>query len=182
MEENFIIVYMPKTDDAQIILDQPILATVGCRIDVRKGRITFKGEGRYVVFCHLKEDVVSPSSSLLDALPLSPEIDMEDVLNCEDLPDFDWISYEDPDRKYVNVEFAAPMPPNTPEVEVPILNNSSMSDNCRFTQVVLFMPPIEDLMQILIWGLNKFIVTHLIDHECALFCSQIMYYGTVSCK
>jgi len=77
---------MPETDDAQIILGLPILATAGCYIDVRKGRITFKVEGRYAVFCHMKEDVLFPSSSLLDALPISPEIDMEDFLNYDDPP------------------------------------------------------------------------------------------------
>jgi len=37
----------------------------------------------------MKEKVVSPNSSLLDEFPHSPEIDLEDVLNCEDPPDFD---------------------------------------------------------------------------------------------
>jgi len=92
---DFIIVDMPETDDAQIILGRPILATAGCHIDIIKGRITFEVERRYVVFCHTKEDVVSLSSCLLDALPLSPEIDMEDVLNCVDPFDSNWI-YEDP--------------------------------------------------------------------------------------
>ena len=44
------------------------------------------------MFSHRKEDMVSPHSSILDALPLSHEIDMEDILNCEDPPDFKWIS------------------------------------------------------------------------------------------
>jgi len=35
--EDFIIVDMPKIDDAPIILGRPILATAGCHIDVRKG-------------------------------------------------------------------------------------------------------------------------------------------------
>ena len=41
------------------------------------------------------------------------------------------------------MEFAAPIPPNTPEVEVPIPNKSSMSDYYRFAQVALSMPPME---------------------------------------
>ena len=49
-------------------------------------------EGRYAMFYHTQEDVISPSSFLLNALPLSFEIDIEDVLNCEDPPNFDWIS------------------------------------------------------------------------------------------
>ena len=47
---------------------------------------------------------------------------MEDVLNCEDPPDSDWISYEDSDQRYVKVEFATLIPPNTPKVEVPVPN------------------------------------------------------------
>ena len=86
--KDFIIIDMPETDDAQIILGWPNLATAGCQMDVRKGWITFD----------TKEDVVSPSSSLWDALPLSPEINMEDVLNYEDLPDSDRISYEAPTK------------------------------------------------------------------------------------
>jgi len=54
-------------------------------------------EGRYAVFCHIKEKVISPNSSLLDDFSPSPEIDLEDVLNCEDPPDFNWISHVDLD-------------------------------------------------------------------------------------
>ena len=65
------------------------MVVVGCDIDVRKGRITFEVEGRYVVFCHQKEKVVSPNSSLLGDFSPSPEVDMENVLNCEDPLDLD---------------------------------------------------------------------------------------------
>lgn len=47
------------------------------------------------MFSNRKEHVVSPHSSILDALLLSLEYDMEDVLNDEDPPDSEWISYED---------------------------------------------------------------------------------------
>jgi len=79
--EDFIIVDMPETDDAQIILGRPILATTGCHINVREGRVSFEVEGHFAVLSHKKEDMVSPHSSILDTLPLSPEIDMEDVWN-----------------------------------------------------------------------------------------------------
>ena len=54
------------------------MSTVGRHNDVREGRISFEVEGRFVVFSHRKEDAVSPHSSILDALPLFPECDMED--------------------------------------------------------------------------------------------------------
>jgi len=55
---GLIIVDMPKTAAAQIILGQPILATAGCHINVRDGRVSFEVEGRFVVFSYKKEDIV----------------------------------------------------------------------------------------------------------------------------
>jgi len=126
--EDFIIADMPETDDAQIILGRPILVTASWHIDVREGQVSFEVEWRFAVFSHKKEGIVSPHFSILDALSLSPNIDMEDVWNCEDPLDSDWISYEDPNQGYVKVQFAVPMPPNKLEVEAPISNESSMSD------------------------------------------------------
>jgi len=77
--DDFIIVDMPETDGVQIILGWPILATTSCHINEREGRTSFEMERRFAMFSHKKEDMVSPHSSILDALPLSPEIDMEDI-------------------------------------------------------------------------------------------------------
>jgi len=85
--EDFIVVDMPETDNAQIIQGRPILATASYGIDVREGRISFELEGRFVVFTHRKEDTISPRSSIMDALPLSSDCDIEDVLHAEDPPD-----------------------------------------------------------------------------------------------
>jgi len=98
------------------------LVTAGCHIDVREVWVSFEVEGCFAVFSHKKEDMVSRHSSILDALLLSLEINTDDVWNCEDPPDSDWISYEDPDQRYVKLEFAAPMPPNKPEVKAPVFN------------------------------------------------------------
>jgi len=87
--EDFIIVNMPETNDAQIILGRPLLATVGCQIDATQGRMTFEVEGCYAMFCHMKEKVASPNSPLLDEFHPSPKIVMEDVLDCEDPLNFD---------------------------------------------------------------------------------------------
>jgi len=65
---------------------------------------------------------------------------MEDVWNCEDPPDSEWISYEDPDQGYVGMEFAAPIPPNNPKVVAPISNESSMSDYCRLHKLLSLCP------------------------------------------
>jgi len=57
VSEDFIIVNMPKTNDAQIILGRPLLATAGCQIDVRKGRITFEVQGLCCVLSYEEERV-----------------------------------------------------------------------------------------------------------------------------
>ena len=119
------------------------MATAGCHVDVREGHVCFEVEGRCAVFSHKKKDAVSPHSSLLDLLPLSPEYDIEYVLNNKDPPDSEWISYEDHDQGYVEVAFSAPIPPNKPEVKAPISNDSLMSEYYRFAQVVHSIAPLE---------------------------------------
>ena len=50
MLENFIVADMTENDDAQIILNRPFLATAGCHIDIKRGRITFEVQGSYTMF------------------------------------------------------------------------------------------------------------------------------------
>jgi len=119
------------------------LATVGCHIDVRKERITSEVQVCYTMFCYMKEKVVSRNSSLLGEFPSSPKIDMEDILNWEGPPNFDWVSTKDSDQRYVKVKFAAPVSPGIPKVQVHASNESTMSDYCRFARALLSLPPIE---------------------------------------
>jgi len=95
------------------------------------------------MFCHMEGQVVSPNSSLLDEFSPSLEINMEDILNCQDPPGFDWISTKDLDRGYAKVELAASMPPSIPKVDAHASNESTVRDYCRFAQVVLSLPPTE---------------------------------------
>jgi len=141
--EDLIIADITEIDDAQIILGRPFLATIGCNIEVKRGRLTFEVQGCYAMFCYIEEKVVSPNSLLLGGFPLSSKINMEDVLNCQGPPDFDWISNEDPDEGYVKVEFVAPTPPSTPEIEAHASNESTMSDYYKFAQVVLSLPAMQ---------------------------------------
>ena len=55
------------------------MPTASCHINLREGRIPFEVKGRFAVFSYKKKGIVSPNSSILDALSLSPEVDMEDV-------------------------------------------------------------------------------------------------------
>jgi len=124
--------------------------------------------------------VISPNSSLSDAFLLSPETDIEDGLNCKDPSDFDWISNEDSDQGYVEVEFAAPTPPSVPKVEAYASKESPMSVIAGllkwFSLCLLWKESIETL----IWELNMMIVASLIDHAIGLSCTLIVYYGIIS--
>jgi len=104
--EDFIVVNIPETDNAQVILGKAILAITGCQIEVRGGCISFEVKGKFAMFTHGKVDIVSPRSSVFDALPLSTECDMEDVLYAENPPDSEWILYKDPNQGYLKVEFS----------------------------------------------------------------------------
>ena len=141
--EDFIMTDMTETDDAQIILNRPYLATSNCNIDVKVGHITFDVEGCYTMFCFMDEKVVSTNSSPSDTFPLSLEIDMEDGVNCQDPSDFEWISTKDLDQWYVKIEFTAPTKPSLPKVKVYASNESLVTDYCRFSQAVLSLPPTE---------------------------------------
>jgi len=46
-------------------------------------------------------------------------------------------------RTPTKVQFAAPIPPNKPEVKAPVSNKSSMSDYHRFAQTILSMALVE---------------------------------------
>ena len=84
------------------------------------------------VILEMQEKAFPPHSSLSDTFPLSPEIDIEDVLNRQDTPDFGWISTEDPNQRYVKVEFATPRLHSIPKVRAYASNEFTMSDYCKF--------------------------------------------------
>ena len=89
MLEDYIIANITETDDTQIILRRPFLATLGCTIDVKGARITFEVGVCYAAFCFIEDKIVSHNSFLSDLVPLSLKIEMDDDLGCPDPSDFD---------------------------------------------------------------------------------------------
>ena len=87
--EDFIISDMAESDDGQIIRSRHLVATSGCQTNVRRGRTTLKVQGCHAMFCHMEQKAVSPYYSSLDEFLPSPNIDMENILNCQDPPDLD---------------------------------------------------------------------------------------------
>ena len=75
------------------------------------------------------------------------------------------------------VEFAAPMLPTIPKVEAHASHESAVSDYCRRSQLFSLFPQWKDLMQTLIWGLNKVIMASLMDRIPRLSCTLTMRFG-----
>jgi len=63
--DDFIIADITETDDAQIILRRPYLATSGYTIDVKGGRITFEVGGVIPHFVFIEDKISSPNFSSL---------------------------------------------------------------------------------------------------------------------
>ena len=104
---------------------------------------------------------------------------MEDGWSCPDLSESDQISTEDSDQGYAKVEFATPMQPSIPEVEVYTSNESYMSGYYKFTQVVLSYLVWKELIQVLILELNMMIMARLMGHAIDLSCMLIIRYGAI---
>jgi len=112
---DFIIVDMAGDVYTQIIPGRPFLAISGCKIDVKGGQLTFDVGNHHVEFSFFENRIVSPASFVFDEMPISHEIEMDDVWCCTNPYMFDWVSIEGPDLDYAKVEFATPIPPSITE-------------------------------------------------------------------
>ena len=68
---------------------------------------------------------------------------MEEDWCCPDPSYYNWNLTENPSQGYVKVKFAAPTPLNILEVATYASNEFSMSDYCRFVQLILSLPSME---------------------------------------
>ena len=68
-------------------------------------------------FNFFEDRIVSPTSFLSTKVPISHEIEMDDVWCCTNPPMFNWVSSAAPNLDYAKVEFAAPIPPSIPGEE-----------------------------------------------------------------
>jgi len=98
-------------------------------------------------------------------------------LNCEDPPDFDWISTEDHNQRHVKVEFATPIPPNMAKVEARASNEPAMSNYYRFAQVVLSLPLMERIDADFGLRIEKAKVASLMGHVSSLSYMPTAHYG-----
>jgi len=173
---DFIVVDMAGEVCTQIILERTFLATSGCKVDVKVGRITIDVGTCHVEFNFFEVRSVSVTSFLSDKVPNSHGIDMDDVWCCIDPPMFDWVSNYGPGLDYAKVEFAAPILPDITEDRPSAFNEGSLNAYCRFAQLLRSLPPVEEVDLDFNLGIES-IVVHLMRLTPRLFCMRIPLFG-----
>jgi len=111
---DFVILGMGEDAYTQIILGSPFLAIVGCRIDVKEGRLTFDVGERHAEFGLFKGYEFSPSS--LDCfgcnmLVSNNTAELVDA-SLNDSQVFDFISFEGQGLDSDKGDFVEHLPPN----------------------------------------------------------------------
>ena len=110
----------------QTILGRPFLATSGYKIDVKEDQLNFDVGICHVEFKFFQDQVISPTLLLFDEVPISHEIEMDDLWCCTDPPIFDWISTTGLDLDYVKAVLFAPISPSiTKDGPLPFNEGSS---------------------------------------------------------
>ena len=107
--------------------------------------MTFDVGESYVEFVFFENQNIPSSSS-----PLEEDVNFHDIGSFDDWWHVDPFAFECVTSKglclhYARVEFSTPMPPCMIEDETYATNELSMSDYCRFAQVVQYMPQIDDI-------------------------------------
>jgi len=77
--DDFIIVYKSREAYTHIILGRRFLTTSSCKINVKGGRLTFSIGKCHVAFNFFEDRITSPSSFISDKLPISHDIETDDV-------------------------------------------------------------------------------------------------------
>ena len=117
------------------------MATSGCKVDLKGERLTFDVNVEFVLFKN--HNIPSPSA-------LDEDMDFHDIGSFDDWWHidpfvFNCVTTEGLGLDYATVEFNMPAPPSIVEDETYATNEVSMSDYCRFAQVVQSMPQIDDI-------------------------------------
>jgi len=97
---DFILLDMAKDAYTQIILRRLFLATSGCKIHVKRGRLTFDVGEYHADFNLLEHQRFSPCSFACDEVTVSQEIEKFDDLCPTDPPVFDCVSTKGLDLDY----------------------------------------------------------------------------------
>jgi len=136
---DFVVLDMAKYSRTQIILGRPFLATVGCKIDVKEGKLTFNMGEHHVEF-GLSNDV-KPFASFAccgcDTIELDEPVDLPHTIQ-NDPSSFSCPLFEGLGLDNVKVDS---VPPGTVETKPYAVDEGYLSSWCRFVTLWMSMPP-----------------------------------------
>ena len=159
-----------------LILGRPFLVASGCKIDMKRGRLTFEMGKCHVEFNFLEDQILSLASFVSDKVLFSHEIEMDYVWCCTHPSMFDWISSKGPNLDYAKVEFVTPMPPIITEDRPLTFNEGSLRVYHRFALLFTSLPAIKEIDFEFDLGI-KFGRSLSDGLTSGLFCVQIMLFG-----
>jgi len=136
---DFVILDMAEDFRTQIILGGPFLATAGCKIDVKEGKLTFDVGKHHAEFGLFKDFEPSPSThsyygrEVFDSNEPMSMLDM--TLN--DPFSFDCTLFDGSGLDGVMVD---PLPPSIIEDKLYAIDEGYVSDCCNFVTLMMSMP------------------------------------------
>jgi len=136
---DFVILDMPEDSHTQIILGRPLLATAGCTIDVKEGKLTFDVGEKHAKFGLLKDFKPSPSIHSCcgcEVLASNEPVSMLDV-TLNDPSSFDCTLFEGPGHHGVTVNS---LPPSLIEDNPYVVDEDYVSYCYRFITFMMSMP------------------------------------------
>jgi len=146
MPIDFAVFDMDEDCRTQIILGRPFLATIGCKIDVKEGRLTFDVGEHHVEFglC----DDLKPASTFAcygceTIIDLDKPKDLSD-LNLNDPSSISCALFEGLGLDNVKED---PFPPNIVETWPYAVDEGYLSECCRFITFCMLMPPVSKGLQ-----------------------------------
>jgi len=141
---GFMILYMAEDAHIQIILGRRFLTTVGCKIDVKEGRLTFDVGQKYAEFSLFKGFECAPftySYYGCDAIDLV-KLEHLTEMTKYDTSNLNCALFEGQRLDYVKVES---MPPSIVKGKPYAVDEGYLSDLCKFVSLMTSMPPMSEV-------------------------------------
>jgi len=136
---NFVALDMAKDYRTQIILGRPFLATAGCKIDVKEGKLTFDMGEHHVEFGLFNDE--KPSSTFAccgcETINSNEPMDLL-VTNLSDPSSFSCALFE---GLGLDDDSVNSYPPSIVETEPYTVHKGYLSECCRFITLWMLMPP-----------------------------------------
>ena len=137
---DFVILDMAEDSRTRIILGRPCLATAGCKIDVKEGKLTFDVGEHHAKFGLFKDFESSPSTvscCRCEVVDYDEPVSMLEITQ-NDPSGFDYALFEGFGLDGVTADSLAP---SVVKDKPYAIDEGYVIDCCRFITLMMFMPP-----------------------------------------